>query len=270
MDHLEKIVDQKRKKLRLLEQQVPLSRLKKQLESKASTTSPKRPTLKLTTNSFQVIAEIKRASPSKGLIPWSHTLEELISAYESGGASIISVLTEEDFFQGGLNDFHKVRSLTTLPLLRKDFLFSEYQILESALLEADMILLIARILDAKTLASLLHLACELGLQSLVECSEERDIERALEAGAKIIGINNRDLSSFQVTLQRTQILSNLVPRDCILVSESGIRTPEDAALVSSYGAHAVLVGESCLGSSDPSLHIRSLREAGLKAQEVGG
>lgn len=265
MDILERILIAKRKRLQARERQLPLAELKRQLEGKIIS-RPGKP--KLTPHSFHVIAEIKRASPSKGMIPWRHSLEETLQAYESGGASMISILTEEDFFLGGPEDWQRGRMLTSLPLLRKDFILSEYQVMESAVMGADMILLIAGILDTAALPNLLHLTHELGMKALVECRDEKDISRALQAGAKIIGINNRDLRTFRISLGRTQALSSLIPADCLLVSESGIHTPEDAAWVSGQGAQAVLVGESCLLSPDPALHIRSLREAGLGAKVV--
>ncbi|AFM02017.1 MULTISPECIES: indole-3-glycerol phosphate synthase TrpC [Desulfitobacterium] len=268
MDILERILNEKRKRLRNLEKQTPLSELKRQLKDKVPAICPEKQGL--TPNSFHVIAEIKRASPSQGIIPWRLSLEETLQAYESGGASLISILTEENFFFGGPEDFQKIRSLTSLPLLRKDFIFSEYQVIESSVMGADIILLIAGILDAAALSNLLHLTHELGLRALVECRDEEDISQALKAGAKIIGINNRDLRTFRINLERTQTLSPLIPPNCILVSESGIHTPEDAAFVSKYGAQAVLVGESCLLSPDPALHIRSLREAGLGVRTCPG
>jgi indole-3-glycerol phosphate synthase len=186
-----------------------------------------------------------------------------------GGASLLSILTEEDLFLGGTADFKKVRSLTSLPLLRKDFLFSEYQLYESALLGADAILLITAILEDTKLKALLCLAHELGLKALVECRDEQEIVRALDAGASILGINNRDLRTFEINLKRTEELSRLVPAECILISESGILTPQDAAFVARYGADAILVGESCVRSNNPKQHIQALLKAGLHSKSEG-
>jgi len=262
MDILEKILVQKRKRLRETEKALPFEELVKRWRENPIAYSPRK--WLLTQDTFHVVAEIKRASPSKGTIPWEHSLEEIVQNYEAGGASLISILTEEDFFLGGTDDFQKVRSLTSLPLLRKDFLFTEYQLYESALLGADAILLIMAIVDDIKLKSLLHLANKLGLKVLVECRDEQEITRALDAGASILGINNRDLRTFEINLKRTEELSRLVPDDCILISESGIHTPQDAAFVSQYGANAILVGESCVRSSHPSRHIQALLQAGLK------
>jgi len=265
MDILDRIIQAKRARIKEQEEQTPLSTLSKMLDKSRPSPTKKKPLL--SPDSFQVIAEIKRASPSKGILPWHLSLEEYLQAYEAGKAAVISVLTEEDFFLGSAADLQKVRSITSLPLLRKDFIISEYQVLESAVLGADMLLLIPRILSPLKLKSLLNLARELELEALVECSDERDIALALEAGARVLGINNRDLGTFEITLERTRQLSSQIPQECILVSESGIHTPKDAALVSSYGAHAVLVGESCLLAPDPLKHIRSLLEAGQKVKE---
>lgn len=262
MDILEKILTQKRKRLRENERELPFEELVRRWEESPTNYSPRK--WLLTTNSFQVVAEIKRASPSKGKIPWEHSLEELIQSYETGGASLLSILTEEDFFLGGTDDFKKVRSLTSLPLLRKDFLFTEYQLYESALMEADAILLITAILEDTQLKVLLRLAHELGLKALVECRDEQEVKRSLDAGASLLGINNRDLRTFKIDLKRTEELSRLVPDDCLLISESGIQTPEDAAFVSRYGADAILVGDSCVRSRHPSQHIQALLQAGLK------
>lgn len=266
MNILEKVLVQKRRRLKERENRLPFQELLKRYEE--NKTSPKnlvppRQWL-LTPHRFHIVAEVKRASPSKGNIPWSLSLEEIVQSYESGGVSMISVLTEEDLFLGGIPDFEHVRRLTSLPLLRKDFIFTEYQLYESALIGADAILLIVSILEDNRLKVLHRLAHELGLKALVECRDEHEIHRALEAGAEILGINNRDLRTFEIDLNRTRELGLLVPDDCILISESGIHTPQDAATVSCYGADAILVGESCVHSSNPSQHIAALLRAGEK------
>lgn len=268
MNILEKIVVQKAKRLEQLQESLPFAQLVKRVEQKQRysqvTVEKLRISSKslLTPGTFHIIAEIKRASPSKGRIPWALPLEEILQQYETGGASLLSVLTEEDFFLGSSEDFQTVRQLTALPLLRKDFLFTEYQLYESALLGADAILLIASLLEESKLRSLIYLAEQLSLQPLVECRDEREISKALNAGATFLGINNRDLRTFEINLKRTEELSYLIPKDCLLVSESGIHSPEDAARVSRYGADAILVGESCVRSSYPAEHIRTLLQAG--------
>jgi indole-3-glycerol phosphate synthase len=276
MDILERILVQKRKRLSESNKALPLNELIKLYENKKSSLekSTSLDLLNLSVSSrkwllipgrFHVVAEIKRASPSKGTIPWPHTLEEILQGYEKGGASLISVLTEEDFFLGGILDFKEVRSLTHLPLLRKDFIFTEYQVYESALIGADALLLIASILNDDQLKKLHQLAQQLGLRALVECRDEMEIHRALNAGATLLGINNRDLRTFEINLKRTEELSRHVPSDCILISESGIHSPQDAGFVSKYGADAILVGESCVRSEHPEQHIEALLKAGQNA-----
>lgn len=262
MNILEKIILKKNERLKQLKETVPLAQIIKRLEDEKH--SPHYSTRKffLTPDRFHVIAEVKKASPSKGQIPWVLSLEDIIQQYEIGGASLISILTEEDFFLGSPTLFQTIRQMTQLPLLRKDFIFTEYQLYESVLLGADAILLITSVLEDPMLHSLIDLARQLSLTSLVECRDEKEIERALQAGATFIGINNRDLRTFEIDLKRTEKLSRLIPKDCFLVSESGILQPSDAALVSRFGANAILVGESCVRSSQPEEHIRALLEAG--------
>ena len=257
-DVLERIVAGKSRRLRAAEEKCSLKSLWQCLEQEA----PQPRTWALAPERFGVIAEIKRASPSLGKIAWACSLEQLVTAYTAGGAAAISVLTEEDFFQGSLADLQYVRSLTGLPVLRKDFLWTEYQVVESRVYGADAILLIVALLEGQTLKRLLALAEELQLQVLVECHDREEVELALNAGAKVIGINNRNLRTFEVHLATTLELSSSVPAHCVLVSESGIHQPEDAAVVARSGANAVLVGESCVRNGEPGDHIASLLKHG--------
>lgn len=270
MNILEKILIQKTKRLEQLQEALPFSQLVKQWEDKQAQSENKMGFSQsfLTPGTFQVIAEIKRASPSKGWIRWALSLEEILEQYESGGASLVSVLTEEDFFHGSTVIFQAIRQLTPLPLLRKDFIFTEYQVYESALLGANVILLITSILNQQKLSSLINLAKQLGLNPLVECRDDQEITKALDAGATFLGINNRDLRTFEIDLNRTAELSQLIPKNCFLISESGIFEPQDAALVSRFGADAILVGESCVRSSHPGEHIRALLEAGQGQKQL--
>ncbi|NMA68889.1 MAG: indole-3-glycerol phosphate synthase TrpC [Desulfitobacterium sp.] len=265
MSILEKILESKKKRLREDMEALPLAELRNQVLTNKDLTNQD---LRKSFQPFGVIGEIKRASPSKGRIPWRLCLPELVRSYEEGGVSLISVLTEEDYFQGGKEDFRKVRSLTQIPLLRKDFIFREYQIWESAYLGANMILLIASLYDLETLTKHLKLTKELGMDALIECSTAQEVLMAIEAGGIFLGINNRDLKTFQVSLQATEKLASLIPSHCLLISESGIHSPEDAFKVALYGAQGILVGESCVRSPNPSSHIRSLLETGLKAKGV--
>ncbi|HVJ50317.1 indole-3-glycerol phosphate synthase TrpC [Desulfitobacterium sp.] len=266
MNILEQILVKKSKRLEQLQEVLPFDQLVERWENKQTKIGPHLTPFSsgnfLIPGTFHVIAEVKRASPSKGRIPWALSLEEILSQYKRGGASVVSVLTEEDFFLGSSEIFRTIRRFTTLPLLRKDFIFTEYQVYESALLGANFILLITSILDEKTLNSLIKLAAQLGLKALVECRDEQEIAKALQAGATLLGINNRDLRTFEINLQRTAELSRQIPKDCFLVSESGILGPKDAALVSHFGADAILVGESCVRSDHPGDHIRALLQTG--------
>jgi len=196
-----------------------------------------------------LIAEVKRASPSAGVIRQDVRPAELARQYEAAGAACISVLTDRPFFQGSLDDLREVRSAVHLPVLRKDFILDERQILESIQGGADAILLIAALLDHARLRQLYQLALRAGLAALIEVHDERDLDRALAAGATLIGINNRDLHTFQVDLVTTERLaaalwSRSAKQERLLVSESGIKTPADIERVRRAGARAVLVGET--------------------------
>lgn len=208
-----------------------------------------------------VIAEFKRASPSKGEIRADASAAETARAYERGGAAAISVLTEEDHFRGSLQDFAEVRRSTMLPLLRKDFIFDEYQVFESAAAGADAILLIVAALDDKALAGLRRLAeGELGMDALVEVHTAEELRRASAAGASIIGVNNRDLRSFKVSLETSVELARLAPADAILVSESGIGDAGDVRRLRACGFKAFLVGETLMRAGRPEDALRSLVE----------
>ena len=191
-----------------------------------------------------VIAEVKKASPSAGVIAESFDPIEIAKDYERGGANAISVLTDTKFFQGKLQDLADVRRAVSVPLLRKDFILDEIQIAESAANGADAILLIVAALEQKELLVLLDAAATYRLDALVEVHTREELKRALDAGAKIVGINNRDLTTFDVDLAVTEQLCRDVPDEIVLVSESGIKTPKDVARVKACGVDAVLVGEA--------------------------
>ncbi len=193
-----------------------------------------------------VIAEIKKASPSAGVIAKSFEPVEIAKNYERAGANAISVLTDSKFFQGSLEHLKNVRNAVSLPLLRKDFIWDRAQIAESAANGADAILLIVAALTQDQLVRLLKGAKEFRLDALVEVHSVDELQRALEAGAEIVGINNRDLTTFDVDLTVTEKLCREVPDDVILVSESGIKTPQDIARMKACGVDAVLVGEALM------------------------
>ncbi|MFZ3101483.1 MAG: indole-3-glycerol phosphate synthase TrpC [Desulfitobacteriaceae bacterium] len=259
-DILQQIVARKQERLSKVEQLIPFDSLCRRLEIER----PLRRPWPLATDRFDVIAEIKRASPSLGQIPWQHSLPELVKQYELGGAGTISVLTEQDFFCGSLEDLEQVRKETSLPILRKDFLWTEYQIVESRVAGADAILLIVALLDKVTLQRLLKVASEISLEVLVECHDLQELERAIQAGAHNIGINNRDLRTFEVSLDTTLELLQAVNQDCVIVSESGIRVPEDAGRLAAAGVNAILVGEACVRQAKPAKQVADLLEQGRK------
>ena len=205
-----------------------------------------------------LIAECKRRSPGAGLIRPDLKLEIVSRLYEQGGAAALSVLTDAPYFGGSLEDLRVVRETTSLPILRKDFTLDPLQILEARVAGADAVLLIVRILDDEVLRRLIVEAEALGMAALVEVHDERELKRALEVGAGIIGINNRDLATFTTDLDTTIRLLEGVPEDILVVSESGIRIPEDVDRLGGVGVDAVLVGESLLRSPDPRIAAQEL------------
>ena len=205
-----------------------------------------------------LIAECKRRSPGAGLIRPDLEMETVSRLYEQGGAAALSVLTDAPYFGGSLEDLRVARETTNLPILRKDFTLDPLQILEARVAGADAVLLIVRILEDEVLQRLIVEAEALGMAALVEVHDERELKRALEVGAGIIGINNRDLATFTTDLDTTIRLLEGVPEDIFVVSESGIRVPEDVDRLGGVGVDAVLVGESLLRSSDPGVAAQEL------------
>lgn len=205
-----------------------------------------------------VIAEIKRRSPGAGAIRTDLDPLHLGVGYESGGAAALSVLTDEEYFGGSLEDMASVRDLVRIPVLRKDFVIDESQVYEARGAGADAILLIVSILDDETLFSLRTLAEELGMSVLVEAHDGEEVERGLAAGAGLLGINNRNLRTFETRIDVTLSLAVRVPPSVVLVSESGIHTPADVASVGEKGVDAVLVGESLLRQENPGAGVSAL------------
>ena len=207
-----------------------------------------------------VIAEIKRASPAKGILRANLDPAKQAAAYRAGGARAISVLTDTPFFQGSPRDLRAARNAVDLPILRKDFILEEYQLFETRILPADAALLIVRILEKNQLSDYLALAQEeLSLPAIVEVHTEKELDQALDAGARTIGINNRNLEDFSVSLEPTERIRPRVPDDVTVVSESGISTRDDMLRLSALGVHAALLGEELVTASDPAQRIRELR-----------
>jgi indole-3-glycerol phosphate synthase len=211
-------------------------------------------------DSRRIIAEIKRASPSKGLIRNDCEPVAIAQEYASHGASAISVLTEERFFQGSLLYLEQVRSAVHLPLLRKDFVVDPYQLIEARSYGADAVLLIAALLDPSLLKELREQATALSLDSMVEVHTEMELNVAMKAGAQMVGINNRDLKTFEVNLATTETLAPLVPAGVLAVCESGIDSSQQMRRVETLGIHVFLIGESLMRAIEPGKKLRELLE----------
>ena len=210
-------------------------------------------------DSIAIISEVKRASPSKGLIAEDFDYLNIAKEYEEAGVSAISVLTEPYFFQGSDNILKEISENVKTPIVRKDFTISSYMIYEAKLIGASAILLIVSILDDNQLKEYLELADELGLSSIVETHDEKEIERALNAGARIIGVNNRNLKDFTVDIHNSVNLRKNVPEDIIFISESGIKTPEDVRILKENNVDGVLIGETLMRSDDKKTLIEALK-----------
>ena len=209
--------------------------------------------------SLCVIAEIKRKSPSKGVLRANLDAAHIASLYEQGGASCLSVLTDEHFFGGSVEDLQIARASTSLPVIRKDFTVSEFDVLDARLMGADCVLLIAAALTDDELSRFHDLAVQIGLEVLVETHDEHELERALNVGATIVGVNQRDLITFEVDHARAERMASLIPPTVVRVAESGVRNADDARRLRDAGYDAVLVGESIVTSSDPVAAVRDLK-----------
>ncbi|MDR0390037.1 MAG: indole-3-glycerol phosphate synthase TrpC [Spirochaetaceae bacterium] len=205
------------------------------------------------------ICEVKRASPSKGMIAPSFPYLAIAGAYEEAGAAAVSVLTEPDYFLGSDQYLKEIAGSVSIPVLRKDFIIDPYQLYEAKLIGADAVLLICALLDAETLASFLELARSLVLAALVEVHSGEELSMALASGARVIGINNRDLKTFTVDLGMTERLRPLIPQNRIVVSESGVHAREDVARLERAGIDALLVGESMMRAVDKKKYLAGLR-----------
>jgi indole-3-glycerol phosphate synthase len=207
---------------------------------------------------IKLIAEVKKASPSVGLIRADFDPVAIAKTYEAHGASCISVLTDESYFQGHLEYLRAVRAAVGIPVLRKDFILDSYQLVEARAAGADAVLLIAECLDDCNLRKLFNEACELGMTPLVELYEPPNLPRVLEAGATLVGVNNRNLHTFEVDLEHTIRIRREVPDDCVLVGESGIKTHADVEQLAAAGVDAILVGESLMREPDIGLAVKRL------------
>lgn len=255
---LEEIAE--RTKVRVAEQKkkISLEEIKtKALEMDANTGFPFLKALQQEDISF--ICEVKKASPSKGLIAPDFPYVEIVKEYEEAGAAAISVLTEPYYFQGKNEYLEEIVKNVTIPVLRKDFTVDEYMIYEAKTIGASCVLLICAILDLPTLKKYLDLAHSLGLSAIVEAHDEEEVKMALESGAKIIGVNNRDLRTFTVDINNSARYRKMVPEDIVFISESGIKTAADIQKLRENGTNAVLIGETFMRSADKKAALKELR-----------
>ncbi len=205
------------------------------------------------------ICEVKKASPAKGMIDEAFPFLEIAKEYEKAGADAISCLTEPYYFLGNDEHLKQIAENVSIPVLRKDYTVSEYMIYEAKLLGATAVVFHCSILKEGQLEEYLEIAHSLGLSALVEARTTEEVKKAVEAGAKIIGTNNRDLESYVIDMNLSKELRNIVPKDCIFVSESGIQTPEDVVLLKQIGADAVLVGEALMRAEDKTKMLHTLK-----------
>ena len=259
-DFLTAVVESKRARLMRAKQDLPLASLLDAAYN-ARSRSPRQALRKALNNTegVNIIAEIKRASPSKGDLGMSTTVEEVAGAYSRGGAVAVSVLTEEDYFRGSLDDLRAVRRSVSVPVLRKDFIFDEYQVFESAAVGADSLLLIAALLDDEQLARLRNLTeFELGMDALVEVHTREEMLRAAESGATLIGVNNRDLHTFETSIDVSLALIGEAPVGSFLISESGLKTGSEIRRLRSAGYSGFLIGEALVSSRSAEDSLRAI------------
>ena len=253
---LTRIVEAKQRRLQVSRMRVPEAIVKRMAETAKPVPSFREALVNR--ERVRIIAEVKKASPSKGVLRESLDPSDLAGTYMKAGACAVSVVTEEDFFQGDLGWINQIRSAASLPVLRKDFVWESFQVYETRAAGASAILLIAAMLDLGELKQLIALSHRLKLDVLAEVHDENELGEALEAGAAIIGVNNRDLKTFDVTFDTSLRLAKLIPDDRLFVVESGIHTKRDIERLLDAGADAFLIGEHFLTAPDPAAAIRGL------------
>jgi len=255
-DTLKEIAAKKKERIALSKQQLGLEELKSRITGLPPARSFKEAISK--PRQISLIAEIKQASPSKGVIRQNFNLQEIAKSYQDAGAQALSVLTEEDFFAGNPAYINEVKSIFSGPVLRKDFILEDYQVYESRYIGADAVLLIADLLTKEKLVEFMEIAESLGLDYLVEVHNEKELKKVLSLKVPVIGINNRDLHTLEVDFKTTEKLFTLIPKDKITVVESGIKTPQDILFLKILGANAVLIGTAFMESADIRTKIEDL------------
>ncbi len=258
MSILKEIVNYKKNELQSVKADIPLSDLKSRVKDAAETRSFKDAIQRGDGQQVKLIAELKKASPSKGVIRKDFSLSQIVSVYEKKNVAAISVLTEKRYFGGSLASLNQARKRSTRPLLRKDFLFDEYQVYESRANNADAVLLIAAVLDKSHLSDLYELAGELSLDCLVEVHNWKELDSVLYLGAEIIGINNRDLATLNTSLEISFSLLKDIPDDRVVVSESGISTRADVEAIEASKTDAILVGTTIMQADNIGSKIDEL------------
>jgi indole-3-glycerol phosphate synthase len=257
---IDEIVANKKAELDRLKADFPVKGLIQGLKMRIKQLPPTRDFAKaIKGKGIKIIAEVKKASPSKGVIRKDFKPVEIARTYEANGAAAISVLTEEKHFHGHIDYLREIKDAVSLPLLRKDFIFDEYQIYESRAAGADAILLIASILEGKEINEFIDLSRSLGMDCLVEVHDENELDKVLSTKAKIIGINNRDLKTFKTDVKNTLHLIPKIPNERIIVSESGINSYHDIDLLKRAGVHVFLVGEAIVREKDMGKKLKELR-----------
>jgi indole-3-glycerol phosphate synthase len=255
-DVLKEIVAKKKEKIILAKQSLS----EEELKLKVQTLAPTLPFMEAISKPRQIslIAEIKKASPSKGVIRENFNLQEIARAYQEAGVQAVSVLTEEDYFQGNLSYINEVKAVANLPVLRKDFILEPYQVYESRYFGADAVLLIADLLTKERLTELMQIAASLGMDYLVEVHDEKELKKVLTLDVPLLGINNRNLHTLEVDFKTTEKLFILIPRDKTIVVESGIKSHQDVLFLKILGASAVLIGEAFMAAGDVKQKVEEI------------
>ncbi|MDR2534441.1 MAG: indole-3-glycerol phosphate synthase TrpC [Treponema sp.] len=264
---LDEIAASTRKRIALAKEKIPFEIIKNRARSSSLCPPHFEEALSLPGISF--ICEVKKASPSKGIIAEDFPYVPIAQEYEAAGASAVSVLTEPEYFLGSDEYLREIAETVKIPVLRKDFILDMYQIYEAKLLGASAVLLICAILDEAALSAYIGCTHALGLSALVEAHTEEEIAQALRGGARIIGVNNRNLKTFQVDLTTSRRLRRLVPKELLFVSESGVHTREDIAALEEYGVNAVLIGEALMRAPDKKAYLAALRGQAPPALKQG-